>query len=261
MMKKTICAILLGLVGTLHSVTAEIVTEPAEYTLEGTVLDGAFVYDNAITEPRSSVIIFHQWGGAGPYELSRAKMLAEQGYVAFVADIFGKGVRPATVDQRRVLTSAYYQDRPMVRARAGAALATVQANPLVKSDAIAAIGYCFGGMVALELARGGAPIDAAVSIHGTLNTPTPGDAANIKAVVLAQHGGDDPYVGAIELAGFRKEMEDAKVNATVTVYKGAVHAFTDKNAGTDPTGGAAYNEAADLASWQELLAFLGTHLK
>lgn len=259
-MNKTICSIMLGLAGTLHFASAEIVSETIEYQLDGTVLEGAVVYDNAVTNPRPAVIVFHQWGGAGDYEAARARMLAEQGYVAFVADVFGKGIRPETVDQRRVLSTAYYQDRALVRARAAAALATVQGHPLVTSDAIAAIGYCFGGMVALELARDGAPLDATVSIHGTLNTPTPADAANIKAAVLVQHGGDDPYVSAEDLAGLRKEMGDAKVNATVTIYAGAVHAFSDWNAGTDPSGGAAYNETADKASWQELLEFLSRNV-
>jgi dienelactone hydrolase len=259
-MKKIVSAMLLSLAMVIPCTHAEVVTETILYDHEGTTLEGAWVYDNTVTEPRAAVIVFHQWGGAGDYEKARAKMLAEQGYVAFVADVYGQGVRPETMEERRALATAYYQDRPMVRARARAALNTVQGSERVASDRIAAIGYCFGGMTTLELARDGAPVVAAVSIHGSLNTPTPSDATNITAHVLAQHGGDDPYVPAEELAGFRKEMEDAKVKATVTVYEGAVHSFTDWNAGSDPTKGAAYNEEVDKASWQELLTFLGTHL-
>lgn len=259
-MKNILSIISLALIVALSSTRAEVVTETVIYQHDGATLEGALVYDQAITEPRPAVIIFHQWGGAGDYEKARAKMLAEQGYVAFVADVYGQGVRPETMEERRALATAYYQDRPMVRARARAALDTVQGNALVASDRIAAIGYCFGGMTTLELARDGAPIVAAVSIHGSLNSPSPSDATNITANVLAQHGGDDPYVPAEELAGFRKEMEDAKVKATVTVYEGAVHSFTDWNAGNDPSKGAAYNEAVDKASWQELLTFLDTHL-
>ncbi len=260
-MKKIIPLLLFGTLTFATAAHSEIVTEVTDYELDGATLEGTVVYDDSATEPRPAVIIYHQWSGAGDYELSRARMLAEQGYVAFVADVYGKGVRPATFDERRALVTAYIGDRPMMRARARAALDTVRQNPHVKPDAIAAIGYCFGGIVVLELARDGADIDAAVSIHGGLNTPNPGDAANIKAVILAQHGGDDPHVPAEELAAFRKEMTDANVNATVTIYEGAVHAFTDKNAGDDPSTGAAYNEAADKASWTELVGFLSEHVK
>lgn len=260
-MKNKMTALLLCLAAVATGAQAEIVTETRDYALDGTVLEGTVVYDNTATEPRPAVVVFHQWGGAGDYEVARARMLAENGYVAFVADVFGKGIRPPTVDERKAIVTAYYGDRPMMRARARAALDAARALPQVRTDAVAAIGYCFGGAVTLELARDGADLDAAVSIHGALNTPNPADAANIKAAVLVQHGGDDPYVPAEELAAFRKEMEDAKVNATITVYEGAVHSFTDWNAGTDPSKGAAYNEDVDKASWKELIAFLGANVK
>jgi dienelactone hydrolase len=240
---------------------AEITTETVTYTQDGATLEGAWVFDAAITEPRPAVLVFHQWGGPSDYEKARAKMLAEQGYVAFVADVYGQGIRPATFEERRTLATAYYQDRPMVRARARAALDLVSADARVNADRIAAIGYCFGGMVTLELARDGAPIAAAVSIHGALNSPTPSDATNITAAVLVQHGGQDPYVPAEELAAFRKEMADGAVDATITVYEEAVHSFSDWNAGDDPSTGAAYNKAVDEASWQELTGFLSGKLR
>ncbi len=244
-----------------HMAFSEIITETVTYTQDGATLEGAWVYDTTVTEPQPAVLVFHQWGGPGEYELARAKMLAEQGYVAFVADVYGQGIRPATFEERRALATAYYQDRPMVRARARAALDLVSADARVNAQRIAAIGYCFGGMVTLELARDGAPITAAVSIHGALNSPTPADAANITAAVLVQHGGIDPYVPAEELAAFRQEMADGSVDATITVYEDAVHSFTDWNAGNDPTTGAAYNEAVDKASWKELVEFLGAKLR
>lgn len=258
-MKTRIALLLTLVVG--HLAHAEITTETVTYTQDGATLEGAWVYDAAITEPRPAVIVFHQWGGAGDYEKARAKMLAEQGYVAFVADVYGQGIRPATFEERRTLATAYYQDRPMVRARARAALDLVSADARVHAERIAAIGYCFGGMVTLELARDGAPIVAAVSIHGALNSPTPSDATNITAAVLVQHGGQDPYVPAEELAAFRQEMADGSVNATITVYDEAVHSFTDWNAGDDPSTGAAYNKAVDEASWKELTEFLAGKLR
>lgn len=257
---KTRIALLLVLAAT-RLTYAEIVTETVTYTQDGATLEGAWVHDTTATGPRPAVIVFHQWGGPSDYEKARAKMLAEQGYIAFVADVYGQGIRPATFEERRTLATAYYQDRPMVRARARAALDLVSADPRVNAERIAAIGYCFGGMVTLELARDGAPIVAAVSIHGALNSPTPSDATNITAAVLVQHGGQDPYVPAEELAAFRAEMADGTVDATITVYDEAVHSFTDWNAGDDPTTGAAYNKAVDEASWKELTEYLGATLR
>jgi len=235
---------------------AEIITEPIDYDHDGALCGGSLVYDNSIEGKLPGVIIFHQWGGPGDYELARAKMLAEQGYAAFVADVYTKSIRPQSVGERRVLTTAFRNDRPMTRARANAALTAVLENEHVDAEKIAAIGYCFGGFVALELARSGADIKTAVSIHGSLNTPTPEDATNIICNVLVQHGSIDPYVPAEELEAFKNEMNEAGVSYEVIEYADAVHAFTDWNAGTDPSGGAAYNEAADKKSWTELLSHL-----
>jgi dienelactone hydrolase len=241
---------------TAATTRAEIITDTVEYPHDGAVLEGAFVYDNTAEGPRPAVIIFHQWGGPGDYELKRATMIAELGYVAFVADIYGKGIRPATFDERSVLATAYRSDRPMLRARTRAALDTVAANPRIDTNRIVAIGYCFGGTAALELARDGAPLAGAVSIHGALNTPTPEDANNITAPLLIQHGAIDPYVPAEEVDAFRGEMAAAGVDYTFINYDNAVHSFTDWFAGDDPSTGAAYNPEADAKSWEDLKTFL-----
>jgi len=241
--------------------SAEIVSESVDYRHEGTVCEGTLIYDNAMGSPLPGVIVFHAWGGAGDYEKARAKMLAEQGYVAFVADIFSKGIRPQTVEERKALVGHYYGDRDMTRARAEAALTAIKSNPRVNADKIGAVGYCFGGMVALELARSGAPMDAVVSLHGSLSTPAPEDAKNIKGAILALHGADDPFVSNADVASFKKEMEDGGVTFQFISYPGAVHAFSDWNAGNDNSTGAAYNEEADKASWIAMTDFLAEHLK
>jgi len=240
---------------------ADIVVESIDYDHDGAICAGTLVYDNSIEGKLPCVIIFHQWAGPGDYELARAKMLAEQGYAAFVADVYTKSIRPQSVGERRVLTTAFKNDRPMTRARANAALAAVTSNEHVDRENIAAIGYCFGGMVTLEMARSGSPIKTAVSIHGSLNTPTPESATNITCSVLVQHGAIDPYVPTEELVAFKSEMTAAEVSYEVIEYADAVHAFTDWNAGNDPSGGAAYNEAADKKSWTDLLAHLEKSLK
>jgi dienelactone hydrolase len=148
-----------------------------------------------------------------------------------------------------------------LRARIAAALETLRANERVNPKQIAAIGYCFGGTTVLELARNGADVLGVVSFHGGLGTPTPSDAKNIKCKVVALHGADDPFVPAEEVQAFEKEMRDAKVDWQLTAYGGAVHSFTDKNAGNDNSKGSAYNAAADARSWRAMTAFFDEVLR
>jgi dienelactone hydrolase len=140
-------------------------------------------------------------------------------------------------------------------------LAVLKKHPLTDPQRIAAIGYCFGGTTVLELARSGAELKGVVSFHGGLGSPTPADARNIQCKVLVLHGADDPFVPAAEVAGFEKEMRDAKVDWQLVSYGGAVHSFTDWNAGNDNSKGAAYNEKADQRSWVAMKAFFEEVLK
>jgi dienelactone hydrolase len=146
----------------------------------------------------------------------------------------------------------YKSDRALLRQRVQAGLDTLLKQEGVDKRRVAAIGYCFGGTTALELARSGADIAGVVSFHGGLSTPTPEDAKNIKAKVLACHGADDPNVPPAEVAAFEKEMRDAKADWQLIAYGNAVHSFTDKSAGNDNSKGAAYNENADHRSWQAM---------
>ena len=239
---------------------AEIVVDPIDYTHDGVELEGILVYDDSNDAPKPGVLIFHQWSGAGEYETARATMLAAEGYAVFAGDIYGKGIRPVEVADKRANAGIYYSDRALARARARAALATMKAMPQVDAGRIVAIGYCFGGMIALELARDGAEIAGFVSIHGSLGNPSPDDTRNIKGAVLVQHGAADPLVPAADLAALHQEMIDADIDYRVTEYADAVHSFTDWNAGDDPSNGVAYNQRADELSWQELLTFLRQYL-
>lgn len=240
-----------------HSAVAEIKTEVIEYKQGDTTLEGYLAYDDSNTKPRPGVLLIHDWMGVADFAKSRAKQVAELGYVAFAADIYGKGVRPANSTEASALAGKYKADRALFRERLKAGLAQLTGNKLVASSQIAAIGYCFGGTGVLEVARSGQDVKGVVSFHGGLNTPTPADAKNIKGRVLVLHGADDPFVKPDEVAGFKKEMEDAKVKYEFVAYPGAVHSFTNPAAGNDNSKGAAYNEAADKQSWVAMKKFFG----
>lgn len=236
---------------------AEMQTKMVTYEQGGTVLEGYVAYDDAFSGPRPGVLIIHQWMGLTDYEMMRARMLAELGYVAFCADIYGQGVRPQTMEEAAAQAGKYRADRALMRARAQAGLDALKAQPQVDPLHTAAIGYCFGGGVALELARSGADLQAVVSFHGNLDTPNPADAANIRCKVLACHGAADPHVTLDQVVAFANEMNAAGVDWELNMYGNAVHSFTQKDAGDDPSLGAAYNEAADRRSWaamQQLFA-------
>lgn len=237
---------------TALSAKSEIVSKPVEYKQGDTVLEGWSVYDDAIQGKRPAVLVVHQWKGLGDYEKKRAEMLARLGYNVFAADIYGKGVRPQTPQAAGAEAGKYKNDRALLRTRVRAGLDVLASHELTDRKRIAAIGYCFGGTTVLELARSGADIAGVVSFHGGLDSPAPADGKNIKAKVLALHGGDDPFVPAKDLAAFEDEMRQGSVDWQLVAYGGAVHSFTDWDAGNDNSKGAAYNERADRRSWEAM---------
>jgi dienelactone hydrolase len=243
------------------SARGEIVSKPVEYKQGDTVLEGWSVYDDAIQGKRPAVLVAHQWKGLGDYEKRRAEMLARLGYDVLAADIYGKGVRPQSPQAAGAEAGKYKNDRALLRARVRAGLDVLTSHELTAPKRVAAIAYCFGGTTVLELARSGAEVAGVVSFHGGLSTPTPGDARNIKAKVLALHGADDPHVPPKEVAAFEDEMRQGGVDWQLVAYGGAVHSFTDWDAGTDNTRGAAYNERADRRSWEAMKQFFAELFK
>lgn len=197
----------------------------------------------------------HEWKGLNPYAVRRAEGLAKLGYVALAIDMYGKGVRAKTREEAGALAGIYVKDRKLMRARALAGLEVLRRHPRVDPTRLGAIGYCFGGTTVLELARSGADLRGVVSFHGNLSTPTPEDARNIRGKVLALHGADDPSGPPDVVAAFQEEMRQGRVDWQFVAYGGAVHAFTNPEAGNDPSTGAAYNEKADLRSWQAMESF------
>ncbi len=236
------------------SVQAKIVTKTIDYKQGDTTLEGYLAYDDAVSGIRPGVLVVHQWLGLTDYEKHRAEMLAQLGYVAFCADIYGKDNRPNGVGEAGPLATKFKSDRTLLRARVNAGLDALKQNELVDAKHIAAIGYCFGGTTVLELARSGADIAGVVSFHGGLDSPTPADGKNIKCPVLVCHGADDPFEKPEDLTAFEQEMRDAKVDWRLIMYGGAVHAFTQPNPGF-VNAGAKYNERADKRSWADMKSF------
>lgn len=235
---------------------AGIRTETVQYREGDTVLEGYLAYDDSVQGKRPGVLVVHEWHGLNDYARKRAGMIASLGYVAFAADIYGKGVRPRDASEAAALSGKYKSDRRLLRARVGAGLDALRSQPLVDASRLAAIGHCFGGTAALELARSGAPLSGVVSFHGGLDSPTPGDAANIRGKVLALHGADDPFVKPAEVAAFQEEMRRAGVDWQMVYYGGAVHSFTNPASGSDKSKGVAYDERADRRSWEAMKDFL-----
>ena len=249
------------LAGTSGIVTAAVKTEVVQYQQGNTILEGYLAWDDAIQGRRPGVLAVHEWTGLGDYAKGRARKLAEMGYLAFAADIYGKGVRPRAPQEAGAEAGKYKKDRKLMRARVLSGLEALRSNPLCDTKRVAAIGYCFGGTCVLELARSGADIAGVVSFHGGLDTPTPEDAKQIKCKVLVLHGGDDPHVPMKDVEAFENEMRAGGVDWQLIVYGGAVHGFTNPAAGSDKSRGAAYDEKADRRSWEAMKAFFAEIFK
>jgi dienelactone hydrolase len=235
---------------------AAIHTETVDYKQGDTTLEGFLAYDDSISGKRPGVLVVHQWLGLTDYEKRRATMLAQLGYVAFCADIYGKGVRPTNVQEAGALVGKFEHEsgRTLLRDRVNAGLDVLKKNDLVDTKRVAAIGYCFGGTTVIELARSGADLNGVVSFHGGLDAPNPADARNIRCKVLALAGADDPFQNPSDLAAFESEMRDNKVDWQIVFYGGAVHAFTQPDPGF-VNAGAKYNEKADKRSWEAMKTF------
>jgi dienelactone hydrolase len=234
---------------------AAIVINPVDYTQGGVQLRGWVAYDDSIKEARPGILIFPEWWGLTDYPKHRAEQLAKLGYVAFAADMYGKDVVTDDPDQAKVLSGKFYDDQDLMRARAAAGLDQLKNDPHVDPKEIAAIGYCFGGSVALELARSGADLAGVVTFHGALKTSRPDDAKNIKGKVLVCTGGDDAFVPPAQVEAFEDQMRQAGVDWQVIVYGGAHHAFTNPDADKHGIPNIKYNADADRRSWAAMQSF------
>lgn len=236
-------------IGALAAIgSAAIVTKKLEYKQGDTVLEGFLAYDDSKTGPRPGVMIVHDWDGLNGYEETRAKMLAELGYVAFAVDIYGKNSRPKSQQENGQMAGKFRSDIALFRARLQAGLDELKKQTQVDAKKTAAIGYCFGGGGVLELARSGAEVTGVVSFHGSLTTPQPAKEGGVKAKVMTIHAAQDPAVPQEQFVGYLNEMRDAKIDHQTVVYNLNVHAFT-------VIGGGQYNADADRRSWTAMKDF------
>lgn len=230
-----------------------------DYMAGSTKCQGYLAYDLSKAGKRPGILIVHDWDGINGYEESRAIQLAKMGYVVLCADIYGKGVRPKTVQENGALAGKYKGDRKLFRERLQAGLNELKKDPNVDPTRVVAIGYCFGGTGVLEMARGGMDVLGVVSFHGGLDAAPGFEAGAIKPKVLVCHGADDPFVPPAQVDAFKKEFASADLE--FEAYPGAVHAFTEPNAGSDNKTGAAYNKDADEKSWAKFKQFLAEVFK
>ena len=256
MRRRTFLCALAAVASVAAPAHAAVRTEAITYLHNDTVLEGVLAWDDASAAPRPGVVVVHEWKGLNDYARRRARQLAELGYIAFAIDMYGKGVVAKDHEEAAKLSGVYRSDRQLMRERAKAGLEVLRHQPLADPARLAAIGYCFGGMTVLELARSGEDLRGVVSFHGGLSTPRPQDAQQIKGKVLVLHGAYDSYVGPEEVAAFEREMQEAGVDYRLIRYPGAVHSFTVPEAGGNSSAGAAYNAEADRQSWEEMKQFL-----
>lgn len=226
---------------------------------DGTIMKGYLASDGASTGSRPGVLVVHEWWGHNDYARKRAEMLAGMGYVALAVDMYGGGQQAAHPADAGKFAGAVRKNLPLMKERFLAALELLRAQPGVDPARIAAIGYCFGGGVVLEMARSGIDLKGVASFHGSLAGSSLARAGQVKARVLVLNGAADSFVTAEQIAAFKQEMEAAGVNYTFIDYPGALHSFTNPAADeyakqfNMPIG---YNAAADQASWRELEKFL-----
>ncbi|NEQ42146.1 MAG: dienelactone hydrolase family protein [Leptolyngbya sp. SIOISBB] len=249
-----LCLAVAAVVGfTVVNAKASILAEPVVYEIDGQPFEGYFAMNEGFGDEQPIVLLIHDWNGIDDYEQRRVQMLAERGYAAFAADLYGQGNRPTNVEESRAESGKLYSDRATMRQRIMAGLAEAQSMAGVDPDRVVAMGYCFGGAAVLEMARAGMDIDGFVSFHGGLVTPEGQDYSATPAPILVLHGGNDPVAPMSEVAALADELNAAEVPYDMEIYGGVLHSFTVWGA---DGGSSRYDSHADIQSWEALLSFL-----
>lgn len=233
---------------------AALIQKKVGYELDKVKFEGVLISEDG-GKPKPGIVLVPNWLGINEANLKQAELVASRGYTVFVADMYGITGRPKNQDEAGKAAGAVKGNRALMRARMKKALEVFLAQKSAQLDdkKVGAIGFCFGGTAALELARSGAKIQGVVSFHGGLGSPTPDDAKNITAKILALHGADDPFVPAEEVAGFEAEMRNAKIDWQLVAYGNAVHSFTDVDANME--GKAKYNAAVATRAYLAMDSF------
>jgi len=248
----------------LSSAHAKVVAKNVEYTADGVTLKGYLAYDSKIQGKAPGVLVVHEWWGLNDYARKRARMLAELGYTALAVDMYGEGKQAMHPDDAGKFSSEVMMHFDTAKARFMAGEEFLKKQPTVDPDRIAAIGYCFGGGVVLNMARQGADLKGVASFHGMLGAVKPAELGAIKAKILVLHGADDKFTTPEQIEAFKKEMTDAKADYKFIAYPGAMHGFTNPDAtayGKKFNIPLAYNKKADAESWNEMKMFFGEIFK
>jgi dienelactone hydrolase len=258
-MKTMIAGLMLGLL--VAPALADIQTREIDYRVGGESFTGYLAWDDAVAGERPGVLVVHEWWGHNAYARRRAEMLAESGYTALALDMYGSGKLAEHPEDAKKFMQAVAGNMDAMKKRFLAAKGILANNPTVDHSRIAAIGYCFGGGVVLNMARAGVDLDGVVSFHGSLGTETPAQPGEVKARVLVLTGADDPFVPKEQVKAFEAEMQAAGVRYDLHSYPGVKHSFTNPQAdafGEKFDMPLAYDEAADKASWARMQTFLKT---
>jgi dienelactone hydrolase len=219
-------------------------------------LQGILCVDNAAAGKRPGVLVAHTWRGRSSFEEEKARQLAGLGYAGFALDLFGKGVLGNSVEQNQALMKPFMDDRILLQRRMQLALEQIRSQHDVDETRIAAIGFCFGGLCVLDLARSGADVNGVVSFHGLLTAPGNAEGNRVSAKVLVLHGWDDPMAPPEHLLKIAHELTTAAADWQIHAYGNTMHAFTNP-AACKPDSGTVYQADADRRSWQSMQAFLG----
>jgi len=230
-----------------------------EYSAQGVVMKGYLAYDESIKNRRPGVLVVHEWWGLNDYARMRARMLADVGYVALAVDMYGEGKQAMHPDDAGKFASETTKNIDVAKARFMAALDFLKQQPMVDPTRLAAIGYCFGGGVVLNMARQGVDLKGVASFHGSLAAVAPAQPGGIRAKILVLNGAEDKFIPPQQIEAFKQEMTAAGADFQLINYPGALHSFTNPDAdamGKKFNMAIAYNADADKKSWDELKKFL-----
>jgi len=253
-----ICFLSLAFAG-YASANPKIEGKTVEYSADGVVMKGYLASDKNIKGKRPGVLVVHEWWGLNDYARKRARMLAEMGYAALAVDMYGEGKQAKHPDDAAKFLSELMKNFGTAKARFIAALEFLKKQPVVDPEQVAAIGYCFGGGVVLNMARQGVNLKGVASFHGSLAAIEPAERGAVKAKILVLHGADDKFTTPEQIEAFKQEMKAADADFRFIAYPRAVHSFTNPEADAYARKfnlPLAYNAAADKKSWEELRKFL-----
>jgi dienelactone hydrolase len=263
LIRLAVFMLVLGITG-VAAAEPRILGKAVDYSAQGVVMKGHLAYDESITGKRPGVLVVHEWWGLNDYARKRARMLAELGYTALAVDMYGDGKQAIHPDDAKAFSSELMKNFDVGKARFVAAMEFLKQQASVDPSRIAAIGYCMGGGVVLNMARQGVELKGVASFHGSLTAVKPAQPGVIKAKILVLNGGADKFVTPEQIEAFKQEMKAAGADFQFISYPGALHSFTNPEAtelGKKFNMPVAYNAKADKESWDEMKKFLSTIFK